>query len=124
MLIPKRLFTGHALLLLWPLWELTLTETPLILVADDPTECSHGILTLLSLLAPLRPADTVDYRPYITLYEGDVKEFAAKGKAGGSIGNVMLGVTNPYLVTYVLGQKPTGAAVLHMERGHFLEKKY
>jgi len=55
------------------------------------------------MLAPLKPAETVDFRPYLTLYEGDVKEYAAKGKAGGSIGNVIIGVTNPYLVTYVLG---------------------
>jgi hypothetical protein len=35
------------------------------------------------------------------------------------MGNVILGVSNPYLVTY-LGSVP---AVLHFERGHFIEKK-
>lgn len=95
-----------------------MTETPLILVGEDPSECSHAVLSLLSLLSPLRP--TVDYRPYITLYESDIKEFAARGKERGTIGNVLLGVTNPYIVQYAGG----APAVLHMERAHFAEKKY
>jgi hypothetical protein len=53
-----------------------MTETPLIIVGEDPSECSHSVLTLMSLLVPLKPVQTVDYRPYITLYEGDTKEFA------------------------------------------------
>ena len=73
LLIQRRCFSGHSLLLLWPLWELLLTETPLIIVGDDPSECSHAVLIMLSILAPMRT--TADYRPYLTLYESDVKEF-------------------------------------------------
>ena len=40
-----------------------------------------------------------------------------------SLGNVVLGVSNPYLITYVGGQL-NPPAILHMERAHFLEKKY
>jgi hypothetical protein len=54
-------------------------------------------LTLISLLSPLRAADTVDFRPYITLYEGDVKDYSARGKGPGGLGNVMLGISNPYI---------------------------
>jgi hypothetical protein len=110
------------MLLLWPLWELLLTETPLILIGEDPSECSHAILTLLSLMTPLKPWLTVDYRPYTTLYEGDIKEYAARSKERGTLGNVLLGVTNPYIVQYIRGASQP--AVLHMERQHFTEKKY
>jgi hypothetical protein len=104
---------------LWPLWELLLTETPLIIVGDDPSECSHAVLIMLSILAPLKT--TADYRPYITLYEGDVKEIQARAKKSGSIGNSIIGVSNPFLVTYIGGDKN---AILHMDRAHFSEKKY
>jgi len=54
-------------------------------------------LTLISLLSPLKPADTVDFRPYITLYESDVKDYSAIGKSPGGLGNIMLGISNPYI---------------------------
>lgn len=88
--------------MLWPLWELAMIETPMIIVGEDPSECSHAVLILMSLLAPLKPTQTVDFRPYITLYEGDTKDFSARCKNTG-LGNAVLGVSNPYLVTYVGG---------------------
>ncbi|TNV84983.1 hypothetical protein FGO68_gene2012 [Halteria grandinella] len=115
--------TGQSVYLLWPLWELAMTETPLMIVGEDPSECSHSVLTLMSLLAPLRPVQTVDYRPYITLYEGDTKEFSQRCKGGVGLGNTVLGVSNPYLVQYVGGQV-NPPAILHLERAHFHEKKY
>ena len=72
-LIIQKYFQGSSVLILWNLWELAITETPLLVVGDDPTECSHAVLILLSLLAPLKTM--ADYRPYITLYDQDVKEF-------------------------------------------------
>lgn len=77
----------------------------------------------MSLLAPLRPAKTVDFRPYITLYDQDAKEFAARGKTPAGLGNAVLGVSNPYLVTYI-GGTVNPPVVLHLERNHFIEKKY
>jgi len=103
LLIQRHAFTGNAVFLLWPLWELVLTETPLILVGEDPSECSHAVLTVMSLMAPLKPEQTADFRPYITLYDGDVKEFALRAKSPAGLGNAILGVSNPYLVTYVGG---------------------
>ena len=116
-LILQRYFPGQSILLLWPLWELAMTECPLLIIGDDPTECSHIVLIILSLLAPLR--SLADYRPYMTLYEGDVRELAGMGKKG-QVGNVVIGVSNPYLKTYI-GEMQ---AVLHFERAHFIEKKY
>ncbi len=42
--------------MLWPLWEMAMTEMPLIVVGEDPSECSHTVLVLMSLLAPLKPS--------------------------------------------------------------------
>jgi hypothetical protein len=50
-----------------------MTETPLLIVGDDPSECSHAVLIILSLISPLK--SQADYRPYITLYDEDIKEF-------------------------------------------------
>jgi len=91
----------------------------LIIVGDDPSECSHAVLIMLSILAPMRT--NADYRPYLTLYESDVKEFQARSKKSGSIGNSIIGVSNPFLVSFFGGE---GNAVLHMDRAHFSEKKY
>ena len=75
-----------------------MSETPLLLVADDPTECSHAVLIILSLISPLKTM--ADYRPYITLYDSDIKEFALMAKKK-QVPNVILGVSNPFLTTYI-----------------------
>ena len=49
----EEVFKGHHMLQLWNLWELLITETPLLVVGGDPSECSHAILTALSLITPL-----------------------------------------------------------------------
>lgn len=49
-----------------------MTETPLLVVGEDPTECSHSILIMLSLISPLKTNS--DYRPYITIYDHDIRE--------------------------------------------------
>jgi hypothetical protein len=58
-------FQGHYILLLWNLWELLITETPLLVVGGDPADCSHAILTMLSLITPL--TTQADFRPYVTV---------------------------------------------------------
>ena len=66
-------FKGHYMLLLWNLWELLITETPLLVVGGDPSECSHAILTMLSLITPL--TTQADFRPYVTVQNDDVLEY-------------------------------------------------
>ena len=58
-------FRGHFILLLWNLWEIVITEVPLLVVGTDPGECSHAVLTLLSLISPL--TTQADFRPYVTV---------------------------------------------------------
>ena len=84
--------------MLWHLWEIAITETPLLVVGDDPTECAHVVVILLSLISPLKTL--ADYRPYITLYDSDIKEFSLQNKKK-QLGNVILGVSNPYLITFL-----------------------
>lgn len=73
-------FKGHNIFLLWNLWEILVTETPLLVVGGDPTECSHAILTMLSLITPL--TTQADFRTYVTVQNDDVIEYADAIKQG------------------------------------------
>jgi len=102
--------------MLWSLWELLITETPLLIVGDNPEECSHAVMVLLSLISPLK--SQADYRPYITIYENDIKEFVGQSRQK-KFGNLLLGVSNPYFGK-MLENVP---AVYHLDRGYFIERK-
>lgn len=69
-LMVQETFPGQLPILLWTLWELLITEEPLLIIGNDPMECSHAVLTLLSLIAPL--TSTADIRPYITVLNNDM----------------------------------------------------
>ena len=87
-------FKGHFMLLLWNLWELMITETPLLVVGGDPQECSHAVLTILSLITPL--TTQADVRPYVTVQNDDVLEYYDEIKKG-NLSNLILGVSSPLL---------------------------
>ena len=113
-IIVQKYFQGQFLLKLWEPWELIMTETPLLLVADNPSECSHAVILLLSLISPLK--SSADYRPYVTIYENDIKEFMQLSKEK-KIGNVILGVSNPYFTKIFSGYP----AVLRMDSSYYDE---
>ena len=69
----ETVFKGHHIFQLWSLWELLITETPLLVVGSDPSECSHAILTMLSLITHL--TTQADFRPYVTVQNDDVLEY-------------------------------------------------
>lgn len=73
-------FQGHFILLLWNLWEILITETPLLVVGDSPQECSHAILTILTLITPL--TTQADFRPYVTVQNDDILEYFDAIKQG------------------------------------------
>eukprot|EP00210_Caulerpa_lentillifera_P003661 g3495.t1 len=52
---------------LWSLWEMTLTNQPLVIVAPTPVECSNAVAALLSLISPVPFA--ADFRPYFTIHD-------------------------------------------------------
>jgi len=56
------------------------TEQPLLVVANDPKECSHAVLTCLSLIHPL--VTTADVRPYLTVMDEDTEVYTKMVKAG------------------------------------------
>eukprot|EP00698_Gefionella_okellyi_P008108 TRINITY_DN1996_c0_g1_i4.p1 TRINITY_DN1996_c0_g1~~TRINITY_DN1996_c0_g1_i4.p1 ORF type:complete len:636 (-),score=120.47 TRINITY_DN1996_c0_g1_i4:1235-3064(-) len=83
---------------LWTLWELVLTAQPLVIISPTPDQCSHAVLSLASLIAPL--AYEGDLRPYFTVHDADFKDFTAPPPADEKTLTrpVMIGVTNPYFL--------------------------
>jgi len=79
---------------MWNIWELVITETPILVVGGDPGECSHAILTMLSLVHPLTAS--ADYRPYLTILNSDTDVYKEMVK-NGTIPNAILGVSSPLL---------------------------
>jgi Stabilization of polarity axis len=64
-------------------------------VANDPKECSHAVLTFLSLIHPL--VTTADVRPYLTVMDEDTEVYTKMVKVGKTP-NVVLGIANPLLL--------------------------
>ncbi|XP_023381213.1 protein DENND6B isoform X2 [Pteropus vampyrus] len=75
------------------LWELMLLGEPLLVLAPSPTVSSEMVLALTRCLQPLKFC--CDYRPYFTIHDSEFKEFATRTQAPP---NVVLGVTNPFLI--------------------------
>lgn len=73
------------------LWELILTSEPVVVMASSPTDCSHMVQSLISLIAPLEYCG--ECRPYFTIHDSEFKEFTQS--AQGPVACI-LGVTNPY----------------------------
>ena len=102
------------MLLMWKLWELVITETPILVVGGDPKESSHAILTMLSLVHPLTVS--ADYRPYLTILKSDSEVYYEMIKKG-SIPNAILGVSSPLLAKN-FNQFP---AILRFDQPFFTE---
>lgn len=85
----QQLCTKH----LWHLWELVLTGQGLMVIADSPELSSETVLALVSLTAPLSYMG--DFRPYITLFDADFKDFQTMNDEK-SVSQAVLGTTNPF----------------------------
>lgn len=73
------------------LWELVLTGEPIVVIGTSPTDCSHMVQSLLSLISPLNYSSAS--RPYFTIHDSEFKEFTQRSTGPPSI---ILGVTNPF----------------------------
>lgn len=93
-----------------------MTETPLLVVGGDPSECSHAVLTLLSLITPL--TTQADFRPYVTVQNDDVLEYQDSMRQG-QVGNLILGISSPLLARN-FQQFP---AILRLDSAFFRDKK-
>lgn len=91
--IPKYL-KGAKVALLWNLWELVITETPLLVVADSAEEASFTVGVLASLAFPLRFLGNC--HPYTTLNDPAIKAYS-EVYGGKKWPFVLLGTCNPYL---------------------------
>jgi hypothetical protein len=72
------------------MWELVLLGEPLVIIATSPTDSSHMVQALTSLIHPLEYHAEV--YPYFTIHNTEFREFAAAANPPA----VILGVTNPY----------------------------
>lgn len=73
------------------LWELVLTGEPIVVIGTSPTDSSHMVQSLMSLISPLVYASAS--RPYFTIHDSEFKEFTQRSAGPPSI---ILGVTNPF----------------------------
>ncbi|XP_020600799.1 protein DENND6A-like [Orbicella faveolata] len=73
------------------LWELALTNEPIVVMAPSPTICSETVQALASLISPLHYCS--DYRPFFTIHDTEFKEYTTRTQAPPG---VILGVTNPF----------------------------
>ncbi len=80
---------------IWNLWELVITETPLIVQTDSPSQCSQIVFLLSSLIFPLKYCG--DIRPYFTIYDSDYKDYRDHENIKSSHCPI-LGVINPIVI--------------------------
>ncbi|EFO24357.2 hypothetical protein LOAG_04129 [Loa loa] len=73
------------------LWELVLTGEPIVVLAQNPSDCSTFVQSLISLIWPLRCSS--DYRPFFTIHDAEFREYSSRTDPWP---NVILGVTNPF----------------------------
>jgi len=98
-----KIFKGDKLPLLWKLWELVITNQPIMIMSDLPNQCryiscklnnfvSEAVLGLVSIIYPLEFQG--EFKPFFTIYDPDYKsiqELYSKKIVKCAI----LGVTNP-----------------------------
>jgi len=93
---------------IWNLWELVITETPIIVSSECASKSSQNVMILQSLIYPLKYCG--DIRPYLTIYDTDFKEYK-DSKELKQTNSPIIGIINPYLLK-VLDQYPL---VLHFD---------
>jgi len=95
--------------LLYKLWELVMTNQPLLVISDAPSDCSETVFGLISLISPLD--FNGDYKPYFTIYDPAYRVYQEQYERK-VISNAILGVTNPlFLKTF-----KSFPNILHLER--------
>jgi hypothetical protein len=77
---------------IWNLWELVITETPLLVQTDTNYACSEIVFLLSSLIFPLKYCG--DVRPYFTIYDRDFQDYRDDTKLKDT-NSPILGIINP-----------------------------
>ncbi|CAI8051076.1 Protein DENND6A [Geodia barretti] len=73
------------------IWELVITNEPIVVMGPSPTLCANTVQALVSLLHPLKYAS--DFRPFFTIHDSEFKHYTTRTQAPP---RVILGVTNPF----------------------------
>lgn len=84
----------HYISKIWNIWELIITETPLIICADSPSLCSDVVLLLSSIMYPLDYLG--DVRPYFTIYDTDFKDY--RDESALKANSPIIGTINPICI--------------------------
>jgi len=90
---------GVHLGLLWNIWELMITETPTLVITNSPEEASFMVGIMISLMHPLKFMG--DYRPYVTLYDLDMKKYADIYNTQQSTSILIMGSCNSYFTKVI-----------------------
>lgn len=73
------------------LWELVLTNEPLVVMGPSPGITCGTVHALINTISPLKYM--TDYRPYFTIHDSEFKEYTTRTQGPPP---VILGVTNPF----------------------------
>lgn len=98
---------------IWNLWELIITETPLLIQADTNYACSEIVFLLSSLIFPLKYCG--DVRPYFTIYDKDFQDYREDAKLKDS-NSPILGIINP-----ICAKTFSDWPILHFDSLYFQE---
>jgi hypothetical protein len=96
------------------LWELVITEVPIIVFADDPKKCSNVVKLLESLIFPFEFKG--DVRPYFSIYDYDFKAYK-DDKNLSKLNSPILGVINPFCANCF-----EDYVILHFDDNYYNEK--
>ncbi|KAI9219937.1 hypothetical protein BC828DRAFT_384793 [Blastocladiella britannica] len=93
--LPGGLFPTFADVLdrLWTLWELVLTNQPIVVISSCPAVASRAVESLVAMIRPI-PHDQ-GFRPYLTIQDPDGRYFTKHHPPPRTI----VGVTNPHFHT-------------------------
>jgi hypothetical protein len=100
---------------IWNIWELIITETPLLVQADSPSLTSEIVFLLSSLIFPLKYCG--DIRPYFTIYDNDFKDYRDQQELK-DLNSPILGVINP-----ICAKSFSNFCVLHFDDHYFQDNK-
>ena len=96
------------------LWEIVITEIPIIVFADDPNKCSNVVKLLESLIYPFEFKG--DVRPYFSIYDYDFKDYKDNSNLS-NLNNPILGVINPFCANSF-----DNFIILHFDDNYYNEK--
>ena len=79
------------------IWEMVITETPILVVGEEASNVSNVVMLLQSIIYPLKYRG--DIRPYFSIYDIDFKQYRDNNNLLKN-NSPILGIINPLLAKY------------------------